>query len=105
MTDKTKGVLSYIFGIIAGFIFLFSNDSSQEVKKHAAQGAVLGVLSFALNVILLMSIVGIPILPIVNMLALACMIIGIVKVCNESNPDIPVLSDIANAIFKSQLQK
>lgn len=104
MSDKAKGVLCYVFGWLGGLIFILQKDSNQTVKLHAAQAIVASVCYIILNVIA--SNLRIPfITTIVSMLYLAIMIIGIVKVCQESEPEIPGLSNIAKAIFGKVIDK
>jgi uncharacterized membrane protein len=105
MDDKTKGILAYIFGIIAGTIFLFSKESTQIVKQHSANGFVTNVMTIILYILFSFNIRTWMLLPLVWAFAIAILVIGIVKVCNNSDPNIPVISDIAKAIFKNQLSE
>lgn len=94
MSDKAKGILCYVFGWIGGLIFLLLKDSSQTVKLHAAQSICGSVICMILT--------WIPV-PFVSTIAwileILILIFGIVKVCQESDPEIPGLSNIAKAIF------
>lgn len=99
MTDKTKGILIYILGWLGGLIFLLQKDSSQTTKLHAAQAIVASAGYIILNI--LSGFIPIPFIStILSVLYLVIMISGIVKVCQEnSNPEIPVIGNIAKSIF------
>lgn len=99
MTDKTKGVLIYVFGWLGGLIFLLQKNSSQTTKLHAAQSIVGSVGCIILGI--LSSFIPVPFLSsIASILSLVIMIVGIVKVCQEnSDPEIPVIGEITKKIF------
>ncbi|MBR1803074.1 MAG: hypothetical protein IJ777_03830 [Clostridia bacterium] len=104
MSDKAKGVLCYVFGWLGGLIFILQKDSNQTVKLHAAQAIVASVGYIILDVIarqLPIPFIGTAL----SVLYLLIMIFGIVKVCQESDPEIPVVSNIAKSIFKKTLEQ
>lgn len=94
MSDKAKGILIYVFGWIGGLIFLLQKDSTRNIKMHAAQSIVGSVAA------MILILLPIPFTTTIgNILSILVLIFGIVKVCQEDAPEIPVLSDIAKAIF------
>lgn len=105
MTDKTKGVLCYIFGWLGGLIFILQKESSQTIKLHAAQAIVASVGYIILNIVA--SYLPIPFISsILSILYLVIVIFGIVKVCQEGQePEIPVIGQIAKSIFGKVINK
>lgn len=104
MTDKTKGILAYIFSLIGGLIFLFSKDSSQNVKMHAAQSITIFLGYLILTIIYRLIPVYIPFLStIIYVVYIVAIIFGIVKVCKEEDPELPVIGDLAKKIFGKQI--
>jgi len=105
MTDKNKGVLIYIFSIIAGLVFLFSKDSSRNIKMHAAQAITIFIGYFLLTIIYAIIPIYIPFFSnLIYIVYMAAIIFGIVKVVQEQEPEIPVISDIAKKIFGKQIE-
>ena len=103
MTDKTKGVLAYIFSFIGGLIFLLSKDSSKNVKMHAAQSIVI-FLGYLILTIVYNLLPYIPMLStIIYVVYIVAIIFGIVKVCREEDPELPVIGEIAKKIFGKQI--
>ncbi len=106
MTDKTKGVLAYIFSLVGGLIFLFSKDSSKNVKTHAAQSLVIFLGYLILTVAYNFIPVYIPFLStIIYVVYIVAIVFGIVKVCKEEDPELPVIGDLAKKIFGKQIEK
>jgi len=99
MTDKTKGVLCYLLGWLGGLIFILMKDSSQTVKLHAAQSITASVGYVLLTI--LANFIPVPFISTICwILYIVIAIFGIVKVCQENqNPEIPVIGNIAKAIF------
>lgn len=95
MTEKTKQILAYVFGPVGGLIFFLLKDSSKETKYHAAQSIVIGVLGTLLGMI--------PYVGFLSGLAyFVFMILGIVRVVNEEDPKIPLISNIVDALFAKE---
>lgn len=103
MTDKTKGVLAYIFSFIGGLIFLLSKDSSKNVKMHAAQSIVI-FLGYLILTIIYNLLPYIPMLSTaIYVVYIVAIIFGIVKVCKEEDPELPVIGEVAKQIFGKQI--
>ncbi len=95
MNEKTKQILAYIFGPIAGLVFFLLKDSSRDTKYHAAQSLTIGVLGLLLTFV--------PIIRYFAGLAVLVFVIwGIVKVVNEEDPKLPGVSNIVDAIFAKE---
>ncbi len=104
MTDKTKGILAYIFSLIGGLIFLFSKDSSKNVKMHAAQSITIFLEYLILTIIYRLIPVYIPFLStIIYIVYILAIIFGIVKVCKEEDPELPVIGELAKKMFGKQI--
>lgn len=107
LDDKVKGLLSYLFGVIGGIIFLFVlKDSSKRVKIHAAQAIVISLGYFLIQTISGIIPVRIPFLgTAINICYLLLIIFGIVKAYKEEDPELPVVNNIAMSLFKKQIEE
>ena len=106
MTDKAKVILSYIFGWLGGLIFLLMKDSSQNIKKHAAQSIVISVAYFAITIAYSMIPISIPFFSTaVRILYIILIVMGIVKVCQEGDPELPVIGKLAESIFGKKIHE
>lgn len=106
MSDKAKGVLTYVFGWIGGLIFLLMKDSNETVKFHAAQAIVASGGYFIISMLYSFIPITIPFFgTLLWALYLVIVIFGIVKVCQESNPEIPLIGKAAEAIFGKVIHK
>lgn len=104
MTDKSKGILAYIFSLVGGLIFLFSKDSSKNVKMHGAQSIVIFLGYIILTIIYRLIPVYIPFLStIIYVVYILAIVFGIVKVCKEEDPELPVIGEIAKKLFGKQI--
>lgn len=105
MTDKSKGVLAYIFSFIGGLIFLFSKDSSKNVKMHSAQSIVIFLGYLILTIIYTIIPFNIPFIStIIYVVYILAIVYGIVKVCKEEDPELPVIGEIAKKMFGNQIE-
>ncbi len=103
--EKTKSVLAYIFGIIGGVIVLVMKDTEKNTKIHAAQSITIFLAYYIIKFVYNFIPFGIPYFKyILSALYLIAIIVGIVKACNEDEPDIPIIGDIAKSIFKKQIE-
>lgn len=109
--SKICAALSYI---LIGIIWYFVDEKMKKnsfAKFHAKQGLVLLILSIiyavALNVvttILIMSLIGIILLPIIFLLSyipLVFTIIGIINAVNNRTKELPIIGKYANKWFKN----
>ena len=104
MTDKSKGILAYIFSLLGGLIFLFSKDSSKNVKMHAAQSIVIFLGYLILTIAYRIIPVYIPFLStIIYVVYILAIVFGIVKVCKEEDPELPVIGELAKKMFGKQI--
>lgn len=107
MSEKGKCILAYLLGWIGGLIVLYAmKDNERNTKFHAAQAIILSLGYTIISVIYSFIPVIIPFfrtaLWIVYLIA---MIFGIVKACNEEEPDLPVIGGIAKSIFGKKIEE
>lgn len=106
MTDKSKGILCYIFSIIAGLIFLFSKDSSRNVKMHAAQAITIWALYMIVSIAYSIIPITIPFFStILYVLYIVAVIMGIVKACKEEDPELPLIGELTKKIFGKKIEE
>lgn len=106
MSEKTKGVIAYIFGWLGGLIILLGyKDSEKGTKVHAAQAIVLSIAYMILSIV-------IGFVPIINkfggllgILYLVLVIIGAVKANKLEEYELPVISDLAKKWFDKQINE
>lgn len=104
MTDKVKGILAYVFSLVGGLIFLFSKDSSKNVKIHSAQSIVIFLGYIVLTIAYGIIPFNIPFMSsIIYIVYIASIVFGIVKVCKEEEPELPIIGDLAKKIFGKQI--
>lgn len=103
--QKTKSVVAYIFGLIGGLIVLMMKDSERNTKIHAAQSITIFIAYYIIKFAYTFIPFNIPYFRyILSAIYIVCMVVGIVKACNEDSPEIPVIGDIATSIFKKQIE-
>lgn len=107
MTEKTKGVIAYLFGLIGGLIILFGyKDSTRETKVHAAQAITLWIAYFILNIAasLIANATGLGLVStVVNLGYWVIAIMGCVKAYNEQEYTLPIITENALKIFAKQI--
>lgn len=105
MSEKTKGVIAYLFGWLGGLIILLGYKNSEEqTKLHAAQAIVLSVAYMVLNIV-------ISFIPVVRnfsgLLSIAYFVIaivGAVKANKLEEYNLPVITELANKWFEKQIR-
>lgn len=102
MSEKVKGVLAYLFGLLGGLIVYFAaKDEENTAKFHAAQSITLSIVSVVLNVACGFIPFGDAIAGIVSIVIFVFMIMGIVKVAKEDTElELPIVGDLTHSIFK-----
>lgn len=107
MSEKTKCILSYIFGWLGGLIVLYAvNDNEKNTKFHAAQAIVMSVAYMVLTAIVGFIPVRIPFLATgLWALYMVGVIFGIVKANKNEEPELPVVGDLTKSIFSKILEK
>lgn len=104
--EKIKSVVAYIFGIIGGLIILLMKDTEKNTRIHAAQSIVIFLGYYIINVIYSWIPFVIPHFELVLMAVyIMVVIVGIIKVANSSEPEIPIVGGLAVSFFKKQIEK
>lgn len=107
MTEKTKGVIAYLFGIIGGFIVLLGfKDSTRETKVHAAQAITLNIAYIIVSIIvsIIVNLTGIGFISsVVSIGYWVIVIIGAVKAYKEEEFNMPLITENALKIFAKQI--
>ena len=105
MDNNGKGLLSYLLGWIGGLIVLLAfKDNDKKATTHACQSITMSIAVLAVNIIYMFLPISIPFFTrIVWAFQIVVIIIGIIKVVNDDDPQIPVLIDITKMIFGSKI--
>lgn len=108
MTEKGKPILAYVFGWVGGLIILLGfPESSKNTKIHAAQSIIIsGVFTIVFIIYGLLPIYSLLLSTALRGLYIVLMILGIIKAAKEDeNPKLPIVSDIAESLFGSTINK
>ena len=121
MTDKGRGILAYLLSWVGGLIVLYGMpDSKKKERIHGAQSIIAGlafmiafiitsIIASSMNTITYLYGGGyIPILIfrlIFGGLYVAIIIMGLIKVANEADPNLPLLGKLASIMFLRQINK
>ena len=102
--ERTQAMLSWFLSIVAGFIpplifFIISADKPY-VKRHAAMCLGLQLVSTVLCVILIVTVVGILLLPVVGIACLVFIIMGGLAANKGDNYDVPGFGKMIANMFK-----
>ena len=105
MNEKGKGIIAYAFGLIGGLIILLGmKDNTRNTRIHAAQAITMSVGAFAISMVAgFIPFIGGLIATAVSLLNLVLWIMGIIKVCNEEDPKLPIIGDFTMKIFAKQI--
>ena len=107
MDDKGKGIIAYIFGWLGGLIVLLAfKDNNKKTTIHACQAIVISVAVIAINIIYGIIPITIPFFSTVIWgLQIVLIIMGIVKVVNNEDPELPVVGNLAKSIFAKKIEE
>ena len=105
MDDKGKGIIAYIFGWIGGLIVLLAfKDNNKKTTIHACQSIVASVAVMVINFIYGLLPFYIPFFStVIWALQIVVLVMGIVKVVNNEDPELPVIGGLAKSIFASKI--
>lgn len=107
MSEKTKCILAYIFSWIGGLVVLYGiKDNEKKTKFHAAQAIVIGIAYMAILAVYRMLPIYIPFLSTaLYVLYILCVVFGIIKACNNDEPELPIIGDITKSIFGKKIEE
>ena len=103
--DKIKAILGYII-VICAIVFLCIDDSGKHARFHYAQAICLWVIGIAGGILGIIPFLGIVIAAVVSCAVFVYAVWGIIKVAqDETDPSLPVVGDVAHAIFGATIEK
>jgi len=88
-------VLCYILGWITGLVFLVAESENKTVKFHAMQSIVVFGGLHVLSMVLLFTVIGAPLVLIVNIIMLIAWIVLMIKAYQGGIYKFPVAGDLA----------
>ena len=95
MQANIAGVLCYAAGWITGIIFFLIEKENKFVRFHAFQSMVVFGATMILSVVLAVTVVGLILVPFVNIAALIIWIVLMVKAYQGEKFKLPVAGDMA----------
>lgn len=99
LDKKTAGALSYVLGPVSGIIFLVL-EKDPFVRFHAMQSTILFVSLFALQWVLVLTIILALLSPLVGILAFVLWLLCIYKAWQGEEWEVPVVGKIARNLVK-----
>lgn len=103
MNEKVKSILAYVFGWIGGLIVLFACKNERNTNIHAAQSIVISFANIIAATVLGFLHLG-ALIGIVSGICFVAVILGIIKVCKETEPEITVVGEIAKSMFAGKIE-
>ena len=102
--ERTQALLSWVLSILTGFLaplifFLISNDKP-FVKRHAAMCLGLQIVATIIIIILVITVVGILLAPVVSVACLVIAIMGAIAANKGDNYDVPGIGNMIANMFK-----
>ncbi len=107
MDDKVKGIISYVFGWLGGLIILLAfKDNNRKTTFHACQAITASVGFIVIRSVYGMIPIYIPFFStVIWALNIVVLVLGITKVVNNDNPEIPVIGDLTKSIFGKKINE
>ncbi len=90
-----KGAIAYLLGCISGVVLYLVEKEDKYVRFHAVQSTILFGGLFILNIVLMVTLVGILLMPIVGLIALALWVFLMYKAYNGEKYKLPYIGDMA----------
>lgn len=105
MSEKGKCILAYVLTWLGGLIVLYGmKDNTKNTKLHAAQAIVIGIGYVILYVVV--SIIPVPFIhTAIWVVYILAVVFGIIKACNEEDPELPVIGNIAKSMFSKKIEE
>ena len=99
LPKNTAGALSYVLGPITGVVF-FVLEKDPYVKFHAMQSIVVFVLLFVLQWVFGLTIVLLPLVPLLSILGFVLWLLLIYKAWQGEEWEVPILGTYARKFLK-----
>ncbi len=100
LSKNTAGALAYVLGPITGVIFLVL-EKDAFVRFHAMQSTVVFVVLLVLQWVFGLTIILLPIVPLISILAFVLWLLLIYKAWQGEEWEVPVLGKYARKLVKS----
>lgn len=97
LKKETAGALSYVLGPITGILFLIL-EKDPFVKFHAAQSTVLFVALFVLQWVLGLTIILLPLVPLIGILGFVLWLVLIYKAWQGTMWEVPLVGKYAKQL-------
>lgn len=108
MDEKGKGIIAYVFGLIGGLIVLlaFKKDNNKKTTIHACQSITISIAVLAVNIAYNLIPFTIPMFStVVWALQVVLIVLGIVRVVKDEDPELPVIGGIAKSLFSKAIEE
>lgn len=99
LKKETAGALAYVLGPITGVIFLII-DKDPFVRFHAMQSIVVFVFFFVLQWVLGLTLILLPLVPIVGIITFILWLVLIYKAWQGNEWEVPFLGKFARRLVK-----
>jgi len=99
LNKKTSGALAYVLGPVTGVIFLVL-EKDPFVRFHSMQSIIIFVVLFALQWLFGLTIVLLPLVPLVSVLAFVLWLLLIYKAWQGDEWEVPILGKYAKRFVK-----
>lgn len=96
---NTAGALSYVLGPVTGVVF-YVLEKDPFVRFHAMQSIVVFVVLFALQWIVGITIILLPVVPLISILSFVLWLLLIYKAWQGDEWEVPVLGSYARKFVK-----
>ncbi len=95
LTENAEAALCYALGWLSGLALLLLNKDSKKIKFHAVQSIILFGGSHILSIILGVTLIGLPIMLLLNIAIFVLWLVLIVKTYQGNEVSLPFIGDIA----------
>lgn len=100
LKKETAAALAYVLGPVTGVLFLIISGKDAYVKFHAMQSIVVFVVLFVLQWILGLTLVLLPLVPLVGIASFVLWLVLIYKAWQGEEWEVPVVGKIARNLAK-----
>ncbi len=87
--------LCYVLGWLSGLVILLVEKEDKEVRFHAMQSIIVFGGLNALDIVLSISLVGIPLIPLLGLIAIVLWIFLMIKGFQGEQYRLPIVGDLA----------
>lgn len=95
LDNNVAAGLCYVFGWLSGLIFLLIEKEDKDVRFHAMQSVIVFGGLTLLNIVLSISLIGIPLIPLLGVIGLVLWILLMIKGFQGERYKLPYAGDQA----------